>query len=94
MPIVWLSLAVRDLAAIRSHISSDNPAAARKVADRIKQSVSQLGEMPKIGRVGRVFGTRELVISPTPYIVAYRVRNNKVEILRVLHGAREWPDSF
>ena len=94
MPIVWLSLAVKDLAEIRSYISSDNPAAARKVADRIKQSVSQLGEMPQIGRVGRVFGTRELIISPTPYIVAYRVRKNKVEILRVLHGAQKWPDIF
>jgi toxin ParE1/3/4 len=94
MPIVWLSLAVRDLAEIRSYIAADNPAAARKLADRIKQSVSQLGEMPKIGRLGRVFGTRELVISPTPYIVVYRVRKNQVEILRVLHGAQKWPDTF
>jgi addiction module RelE/StbE family toxin len=94
MPIVWLSLAVRDLAEIRSYLAAENPAAARKVADRIKQSVSQLGEMPKIGRVGRVFGTRELVISPTSYIVAYRVSKNQVEILRVLHGAQEWPDAF
>lgn len=94
MPIVWLSLAVRDLTEIRSYIAAENPATARKVADRIKQSVSQLGEMLNIGRVGRVFGTRELVISPTPYIVAYRVSKNQVEILRVLHGAQEWPDAF
>jgi len=43
---------------------------------------------------GRVPGTRELVVTGTPYIVAYRVRDETVEILRVFHAARKWPERF
>jgi toxin ParE1/3/4 len=49
---------------------------------------------PGLGRPGRVEGTRELVVANTPYLVSYRVRNNVVEILRVFHGARKWPQKF
>ncbi len=47
-----------------------------------------------MGRAGRVPGTRELVISGTPYIVPYRVRGGAVEVLRVFHAARRWPTEF
>lgn len=94
MRIVWLSLAVKDLREIRSYIESESQLAATKIADKIQKTVMSLGEMPKLGRAGRVFGTRELVISQTPYIVVYRVSQNRVEILRILHGAREWPEQF
>jgi toxin ParE1/3/4 len=47
-----------------------------------------------MGRPGRVTGTRELVVDGTPYILPYRVRNRVVQILRVLHGARRWPQRF
>jgi toxin ParE1/3/4 len=47
-----------------------------------------------MGRPGRVISTRELVVSGTPYIVAYRVREGVVEILAVIHGAQQWPTSF
>lgn len=52
-----------------------------------------LSANPFLGRAGEIKGTRELVIPATPYIVAYRVRDDHVEILFVQHGAREWPDS-
>ncbi|MGK7880208.1 MAG: type II toxin-antitoxin system RelE/ParE family toxin [Crocosphaera sp.] len=94
MRIVWLSLAVKDLREIRAYIAPESPLAATKIANKIQKAVTSLGEMPKLGRVGRVFGTRELVISQTSYIVVYRVSQNRVEILRILHGAREWPEQF
>jgi toxin ParE1/3/4 len=47
-----------------------------------------------MGRPGRVKGTRELVIVGTPYIVAYRIKGDAVQVLRVLHGAQKWPQGF
>jgi toxin ParE1/3/4 len=41
-----------------------------------------------------VEGTRELVVSGTPYIVVYRVMGKVITVLRVLHGARQWPQQF
>jgi toxin ParE1/3/4 len=51
-----------------------------------------LSANPFIGRSGEIKGTRELVITGTPYVVAYRVTDTLVELLFVQHGAREWPD--
>jgi plasmid stabilization system protein ParE len=50
-------------------------------------------DFPASGRVGRIAGTRELVINGTPYVAAYAVTDTTVRILRVLHGAQEWPES-
>ena len=41
---------------------------------------------PSLGRAGRVPGTRELVVPDTPYLVPYRVRGMRIEILRIFHG--------
>jgi toxin ParE1/3/4 len=68
--------------------------AAARMVERIASAVDQLARYPALGRPGRVPGTRELVISGTPYIVPYRVRRDVVEILRVFHAARKWPAKF
>lgn len=60
---------------------------------RIVERVSGLAFYPLIGRPGRVEGTRELVISDTPYIAIYRVKD-RVEVLRIRHGAQRWPDTI
>jgi toxin ParE1/3/4 len=60
----------------------------------IIRHVALLAEHPGIGRPGRVEGTRELVISGLPYLVAYTQRGDTVAVLRVMHGAMKWPKSF
>jgi toxin ParE1/3/4 len=94
MRVAWLRPALRDLDQIQDFIANESPAAAFKLtSELIGRTEKMLGANPKIGRKGRAHGTRELVMSGTPYIVVYRVRQI-VEILAVVHGAREWPDSF
>lgn len=93
MRLVWLDDARDDLIAIRRHIAKDNPTAARRVGSRIQAAARRLIAMPDSGRPGRWSGTRELVIAGTPYIAPYRVRGDVVDILRVLHGARQWPET-
>ncbi|TWI28212.1 addiction module RelE/StbE family toxin [Paracoccus sulfuroxidans] len=76
--------------AIVDYISDDNPVAARALMDEIESKVALLLVHPKRCRVGRVQGTRELVIRPN-YIVVYREDSEAVTILRVLHAAQMWP---
>ena len=81
--------------ALRRSIAGDNASAAAAVAMRIRIAVEHLAAMPQTGRTGRVKGTRELVVAGTPYIVVHTAaKGGAVEILAVLHGARQWPDRF
>jgi toxin ParE1/3/4 len=95
MIVIWSSAAIADLTQLRAHIENDNSAAAQRVALDIAHSVDTLlPANPQSGRPGRVPGTRELVIPKTPFIVPYRIVNGAIEVLRVYHGARRWPEQF
>lgn len=94
MQIKWHRKARQDLRDVRAYIVEDNPQAAAQVAARILRAVERLPDNPGIGRHGRVMDTRELVIAGTPYLVPYRVMGDVIVILRVLHGARQWPVRF
>ena len=96
MRILWLDQAESDLDGIADSLIERDPEAALRVYEAIRQQVGLLADQPAIGRAGRVKDTRELVISRTPYIVAYTVdrRIDAAIILRVLHGARLWPEDF
>jgi toxin ParE1/3/4 len=94
MIIKWLEDAIQDLQALRQYIALDKPFVANQIAQRIISMVGLLSEQPEIGRNGRIHGTRELIVSGTPYIIPYRVKNNTIEILRVFHGAMEWSEEF
>jgi toxin ParE1/3/4 len=92
---IWSPEAIADLAALRAYIAQDDPAAAQRVALDIIRNVETLRpNSPEMGRPGRVPGTRELVISRTPYIVPYRLVGNTIQVLRVFHSARRWPEAF
>ena len=92
MKVVWFKAAIIDLKSLKSHISQDNPIAANKVVTKIREAVNLLSQQPGMGRLGRVPNTKELVVSETPYILPYRVSDNIIEILRVLHASRRWPE--
>ena len=94
MQVRWLRHALKNLDDEAAYIARDDMEAAVRMIERVASAVDQLANHPALGRPGRVPGTRELVISGTPYIVPYRVRGNVVEILRIFHGARKWPAKF
>jgi addiction module RelE/StbE family toxin len=94
MQIFWEEDAEADLDRIFEYILADNPDAALRIVDTIRQAVQILIEHPHLGRAGRVADTRELVILGTPYIVPYLVLDDRIILLRVLHGAQQWPESF
>ena len=92
MKLRWTRLASSDLESAHDYVAQDNPAAADDLIEQIVSAVELLQRQWQMGRKGRVPGTRELVITGTPFVVAYRVRRDQVEILAILHGARRWPD--
>jgi toxin ParE1/3/4 len=88
---LWTDQASEQLASAYDYVLAENPSAAEKQLEIVLQAVEQLANFPEMGRLGRVDGTRELVIQGTPYIVAYRLRGATVRVLALLHGARRWP---
>jgi len=90
----WSVPAVADRNTIFEYIEADRPQAAAAVDKRIRSAVADLKTAPGIGRPGRVEGTRELVIHRTPFVAAYRISGNTVRILRLLHGAQQWPEEL
>lgn len=91
MRIVWTAPARQDLRSHVLYVAERNPDAARKLQASVRHAVETLADHPNRGRPGRFEGTRELVIVGYPYLVVYRVREESVRILRVLHGAQDWP---
>ena len=91
MNIVWSPRAIEHLAHLRAYIAQDNPKAANRVAAAMLDAVERLAELPNLARPGRVAGTRELVVKGTPYVIPYRLRGDRLEILAVFHGRQKWP---
>ena len=90
MIIRWLPQAHRNRLEQLDYIAQDNPLAAIGQDEEIERQVNMLLEHPKMGRPGRVAGTRELVVSSTPYVVIYRLRAQHIEVIRVLHSSQQW----
>jgi toxin ParE1/3/4 len=90
----WSVRAQLDVLDIADYIEVDNPAAAIAVYREIHQQVAALAAHPRMGRRGRVRGTRELVINRTPYVAAYRIMGDVARIVAVRHSARRWPGAL
>jgi toxin ParE1/3/4 len=91
MSVVWSGRALRDRLEIGEFISNKSGRAAAALDLEFLEASRILAAFPKAGRAGRMDGTRELSVSGTQYLLIYAVREETVEILRVLHGAQQWP---
>jgi toxin ParE1/3/4 len=94
MEIVWRQVALNGLENARRYIAERNPAAANRVVGTILSAVDRLADHPHLGRAGRVTGMRELVVARAPYIVAYAVIDDEINVIAVQHAAQRWPAEF
>jgi len=95
MKLVWSPEAIDDLISIQQYIAKDDVRTAHKVVLTITTLIEhQLSEFPNSGREGRVAGTLELVVPGLPFVIPYRVTQKTIEIIRVYHASRRWPDRF
>lgn len=88
MKVRWTPEAVTDLEQISGYIAEDNPEAALRTVREIFSRIEELVTLPYRGRKGREGDTRELVLSPLPYITVYRVNGPAIEVLHIWHGAQ------
>ena len=94
MRLHWLRPALADLDSIGDYLKRHDPSAAERIPARIINVAETLADQPRLGRTSRVAGTRELVVSGTPFILVYRLDDQTVELLGVIHSARRWPQRF
>jgi addiction module RelE/StbE family toxin len=94
MTIIWSRRAIRHLTALRKRIAKDSEESAAAVAARILQAVDLLQMQPRLGRLGRWPGTRELVVPGTPYLIAYSVHDGGLALLGIFHGRQQWPSKL
>ena len=92
MQVRWTTPAAQDLEEIALYIQKDSESAAMATAKALFDAANSLDQLPSRGRVGRISGTRELVVPGLPYIVLYEVADTAVQILHIFHGARNWPE--
>lgn len=90
MRLVWTDPAALDRQSIYEYLERENPRAALKLDDRFVQVAELLQKRPFLGRPGRIVGTREFVVNPR-YILVYRVADEEIRIVAVVHTARQWP---
>ncbi|WP_242170313.1 MULTISPECIES: type II toxin-antitoxin system RelE/ParE family toxin [unclassified Pseudomonas] len=89
MRVEWRPEARAELRAILEYIVERNVAAARDLNEAIEAATTALPQHPYLYRLGRVLGTREIVVHPN-YLVIYRI-TDWIEILTVLHARQEYP---
>jgi addiction module RelE/StbE family toxin len=91
MRLEWTVKAIEDLRAAGVFIALDNPEAAQRMAERVREAAEYLIDHPNMGRPGRIVNTRELVVTGTPFIIVYWARGGAVQMLRLLHHSQKWP---
>lgn len=94
MRVDWSRRAIRNLVKLREYIEEDSDPTAALVADRIMKAVDLLSIYPEMGRPGRIVGTRELVVPKTPFVIPYRIRRDRLDLIAVFHGRQKWPSKF
>jgi toxin ParE1/3/4 len=94
MKVTWSKRAIRNANEIHEYIAKDSEQNAAQVAERLLRAVELLNTHPEIGRPGRVFGTRELVVPGTPCVIPYWIRHGRLQLIAVLHGRQKWPMKF
>ena len=91
MQLRWTRAAATDLERITDYLVQHVPERASALVGTVYEAPALLLEFPHRGRPGKKAGTRELVMPSLPYVIVYTVRDDVVFVVRILHGAQQWP---
>ena len=90
MKVIWTPEAEQDRIDVWEYIAADNPHAAAKMDELFSAAAARLGKHPKLGRAGKIRGTRELIAHES-YRLVYEIDDKTIWILALVHTARLWP---
>ena len=90
MNVVWTSEAERDRDDIWLHIAVGSIQAAARLDELFSDAAARLADHPKLGRPGKIPGTRELIPHES-YRMVYEIHGETVWVLALVHTARQWP---
>ena len=90
MRVLWTPEAQQDRADVWDYIVIDDPRAAVRIDELFREAAARLAEHPKLGRMGKISGTRELIPHES-YRLVYEIENETVWILTLVHTSRQWP---
>ena len=94
MRVEWLKTALKNLDEEAAYIALESPKAAATFVEAIQASVEKLAQFPAMGREGRLAGTREWPLPDLPYVIPYRIRNGRLQVLRIFHTRRLPPSMW
>jgi addiction module RelE/StbE family toxin len=92
MKVAWTEAALADVQEAHDFMAAESPKGAARVTGRITQAIARLADAPRMGKPGRIEGTREFAVGQTPYLLLYEIEADQILLLRVMHGARRWPE--
>jgi len=87
----WTPAAANDLQHVSDYLSESHPQYRHPTLRKVYASIQVLKDWPYPGRPGREEGTRELILSPLPYVAIYRVNDLSIEVLRIYHSGQDRP---
>ena len=90
MKVIWTPEAEQDRDDIWLHIAADNLRAAARLDELFSDAAARLADHPKLGRPGKIPGTRELIPHEN-YRMVYEIDGETVWVLTLVHTARQWP---
>lgn len=90
MRVIWTPEALQDRTDIWDYIAADNPRAAARMDELFSDAAARLADHPKLGRPGKIQGTRELIPHES-YRLVYEIGSESVWMLALVHTARQWP---
>lgn len=94
MRVNWTKSAINDLEIEANYLSKISPSIEDRFLEHVESSIDLIKEYPELGRIGRVNQTREFILKKFQYILVYLVESSYIDIIRLLHTSRKWPNSL
>jgi toxin ParE1/3/4 len=88
----WTHTAIAHLLAIYEHIARDTPIYAQRIVDRLTRRSEQIATFPQSGRIVPEYGVPDIrEVIERPYRIIYRIREEQIDVLAVVHSSQMLP---